>query len=65
MAVVFDLYTDGFKNGIGSSVEKRIAIMDQVFFTQHEAVPHIAHVSGNLCRPVAVGILPPLKCVLN
>ena len=31
--------------------------MDQVFFTQHEAVPHIAHVSGNLCSPVAVRIM--------
>ena len=53
----FDLYADGFKNRIESFVEKRIAIMDQVFFPQHETVPHIAHVSGNLCSPVAVRIM--------
>ena len=31
--------------------------MDQVFFPQHETVPHIAHVSGNLCSPVTVRIM--------
>ena len=51
---LFDGYADGFKDGVKTSIKKSIAIMNQIFFAQQEALPRVTHIPGDLRCPVAV-----------
>ena len=44
-------------DGIESSVEQTVSVMDQIFLAVQESVPHVAHVAGDLRRPVAIRIM--------
>ena len=53
----FDFHSDGLEDHVEAAMEQRIPVMYQILLPQHEPVPHVAHVPGDLRRPVAVRIV--------